>query len=110
MGRSFDFLLAGAALIVGILLLTGHGEIFLKGGNTQLRKAKYDEDKMSKGSGVALMLIGIMTFIDSYTETLAAKLIYVALLIVIMVGLGFYVKLKCTKTPETKDKISKKNK
>jgi len=52
MGRSFDFLLAGAALIVGILLLTGHGEIFLKGGNTQLRKAKYDEDKMSKGSGV----------------------------------------------------------
>lgn len=77
MGRSFDFLLAGAALIVGILLLTGHGEIFLKGGNTQLRKAKYDEDKMSKGSGVALILIGIMTFIDSYTETLAAKLIYV---------------------------------
>lgn len=69
MGRSFDFLLAGAALIVGILLLTGHGEIFLKGGNTQLRKAKYDEDKMSKGSGVALILIGIMTFIDSYTET-----------------------------------------
>ena len=68
MGRSFDFLLAGAALIVGILLLTGHGEIFLKGGNTQLRKAKYDEDKMSKGSGVALILIGIMTFIDSYTE------------------------------------------
>ena len=65
MGRSFDFLLAGAALIVGILLLTGHGEIFLKGGNTQLRKAKYDEDKMSKGSGVALILIGIMTFIDS---------------------------------------------
>ena len=59
---------------------------------------------MSKGSGVALILIG------SYTETLAAKLIYVALLIVIMVGLGFYVKLKCTKTPETKDKISKKNK
>lgn len=110
MGRSFDFLLAGAALIVGILLLTGHGEIFLKGGNTQLRKAKYDEDKMSKGSGVALILIGIMTFIDSYTETLAAKLIYVALLIVIMVGLGFYVKLKCTKTPEIKDKISKKNK
>mgnify|MGYP000131381497 CR=1 FL=1 len=63
MSRSFDFILAGASLIVGILLLTGHGEIFLKGGNTQLRKAKYDEDKMSKGSGVALILIGIMTFI-----------------------------------------------
>ena len=28
MGRSFDFLLAAAALIVGILLLTGHGDFF----------------------------------------------------------------------------------
>ena len=39
MGRTFDFILAGAAIIVGIMLLTGHGDIFMKGGNTQLRKA-----------------------------------------------------------------------
>ena len=32
MDRSFDFILAGIALIVGIMLLTGHGDIFLKGG------------------------------------------------------------------------------
>ena len=38
MDRSFDFILAGIALIVGIMLLTGHGDIFLKGGNTKLRK------------------------------------------------------------------------
>ena len=37
MDRSFDFILAGIALIVGIMLLTGHGDIFLKGGNTKLR-------------------------------------------------------------------------
>ena len=43
MDRSFDFILAGAALIVGIMLLTGHGDIFLKGGNAKLRKEKYDE-------------------------------------------------------------------
>ena len=108
MGRSFDFLLAGAALIAGIMLLTGHGDIFLKGGDAQLRKAKYDEEKMSKGSGIALILIGILTFIDSYTESVAAKIAYVILLVVIMVGLGFYVKLKCTKTPDTKDKLAKK--
>ena len=27
MDRSFDFILAGIALIVGIMLLTGHGDI-----------------------------------------------------------------------------------
>lgn len=48
MGRTFDFILAGAAIIVGIMLLTGHGDIFMKGGNTQLRKAKYDEKKDDK--------------------------------------------------------------
>lgn len=38
MDRSFDFILAGIALIVGIMLLTGHGDIFLKGGNTNFAK------------------------------------------------------------------------
>ena len=41
MDRSFDFILAGIALIVGIMLLTGHGDIFLKGGNTKLRNKSY---------------------------------------------------------------------
>ena len=48
MSRSFDFILAGASLIVGILLLTGHGDFFMKGGNAQLRKAKYDETKWQR--------------------------------------------------------------
>ena len=75
MDRSFDFILAGIALIVGIMLLTGHGDILLKGGNTKLRKEKYDEKKMTKGSGVTLILFGIVTFIDSYTTSLTAKFI-----------------------------------
>ena len=97
MDRSFDFILAGAALIVGIMLLTGHGDIFLKGGNTKLRKEKYDEKKMSLGSGVALILIGILTFIDSYTTSLAAKVGYIIVLLVILAGLVLYLKYKCTK-------------
>ena len=52
MGQSFDILLTAAALIVGILLLTGHGDFFLKGGNAEL---------------------------------------------VIMIGLGLYLKFKCVK-------------
>ncbi|MBU5480050.1 DUF3784 domain-containing protein [Blautia sp. MSJ-19] len=97
MDRSFDFILAGAALIVGIMLLTGHGDIFLKGGNTKLRKEKYDEKKMTWGSGVALILIGIATFIDSYTTALAAKIGYIIVLLAILAGLVLYLKFKCAR-------------
>nr|WP_295282989.1 DUF3784 domain-containing protein [uncultured Blautia sp.] len=97
MDRSFDFVLAGAALIVGIMLLTGHGDIFLKGGNTKLRKEKYDEKKMTWGSGVALILIGIVTFIDSYTTSLASKIGYIIVILAILAGLVLYLKFKCTK-------------
>lgn len=110
MGRSFDFLLAAIALIAGIMLLTGHGDIFLKGGDAQLRKAKYDEEKLSKGSGVALLAIGVLTGIDSYTESLAAKIIYVVLLVLIIIGLGLYVKFKCARTTDSKGKPVKKKK
>lgn len=97
MSRSFDFILAGASLIVGIMLLTGNGAFFMKGGNAQLRKKKYDEKKMEKGSGRALVLIGIATFIDSYTTTVAAKIGYIVVLAVILGGLVWYIKKKCTK-------------
>lgn len=97
MDRSFDFILAGAAVIVGIMLLTGHGDIFLKGGNTKLRKEKYDEKKMTWGSGVALILIGIVTFIDSYTTSLASKIGYIIVILAILAGLVLYLKFKCTK-------------
>lgn len=95
--REFDFFLAGAALIIGIMMLTGHGNFFLKGGNVDLRKKKYDEAKLSKASGVTLILIGIATGIDSYTTSLAAKIAYVVILLAILAGLGLFLKFKCQK-------------
>ena len=62
--QSFSFILTIAALVVGFMLFTGHGSIFMKGGNTQARNQKYDEKKMTKGSGVTLILFGIVTFIN----------------------------------------------
>ena len=97
MSRSFDFMLAGISLIVGIMLMTGNGSFFMKGGNSQLRKKKYDEKKMEKGSGLALILIGVVTFIDSYTTTVAAKIGYIVVLAVILGGLVWYIKNKSTK-------------
>ena len=50
---SLNIILTIAAFIVGIMLLTGHGDIFLKGGNSDISKKLYDEEKMAKASGVA---------------------------------------------------------
>ena len=57
MDKSFGLILAVIALVAGIMLLTGHGDILLKGGNTKLRKEKYDEKKMTWGSGLSLIHI-----------------------------------------------------
>ena len=97
MDKSFGLILAVIALVAGIMLLTGHGDILLKGGNTKLRKEKYDEKKMTWGSGVALLLIGVATLIDSYTTSLVAEIIYIIVLIAILGWLVYYLKTKCEK-------------
>ena len=97
MGKTFDYILTFGAIIVGILMLTGNGSIFLGGGDTQGRKRIYDEKKMEKACGIAVILIGILTGIDTFTTGMAAKIIYVILILVIFVALVFYIKTKCKK-------------
>ena len=82
MDKSFGLILAVIALIAGVMLLTGHGDILLKGGNAKLRKEKYDEKKMTWGSGVALLLIGVANIV---------------VLLAILAWLVFYLKTKCVK-------------
>ena len=97
MDKSFGLILAVIAVIAGIMLLTGHGDFLLKGGNTKLRKEKYDEKKMTWGSGVALLLIGVATFIDAYTTGMAAEIVYIVVLLAILAWLVFYLKTRCAK-------------
>ena len=92
MDRSFDFILAGIALIVGIMLLTGHGDIFLKGGNTKLRKEKYDEKKMCKDYGKRMMLWPITFVIGAVIDyafpmkgMLIAWIIWAVMLILLLI-------------------------
>ena len=73
--QTFSYVLAIAALVIGVMLLTGHGSVFMKGGNTQARAQKYDEKKMEKFSGICLILIGIAT---RFLQTLLISRINVA--------------------------------
>ena len=94
---SLSLILTIAAFIVGIMLLTGHGDIFLKGGNADIRKKLYDEEKMAKASGVALILIGIVSAVDLFTTALAFKIAYIVALMIIIIGLVYYLRVKCKK-------------
>ena len=94
---SLSLILTIAAFIVGIMLLTGHGDIFLKGGNADIRKKLYDEEKMAKASGVAFILIGVVSAIDLFTTALAFKIAYIVALLIIIIGLVYYLRVKCKK-------------
>ena len=94
---SLSLILTIAAFIVGLMLLTGHGDIFLKGGNADIRKKLYDEEKMAKASGVALILIGIVSAVDLFTTALAFKIAYIVALLIIIIGLVYYLRVKCKK-------------
>ena len=99
---ALDVMLTAAALVVGFLLVIGKGSFFMKGGNDQARKAMYDEKKMEKGSGVALILIGLATGIDMFTTGMAFKIGYIVVLLIIIVGLMYYLRVKCRKTEKEK--------
>ncbi len=92
-----DLVLTVAALVIGVMLLTGHGSFFMKGGNSEIRKKLYDEKKMEKGCGIALILIGVLTGIDMLTTEIAFKIGYIVFLLIIIAGLLYYLRVKCRK-------------
>ena len=88
------FIIAGS-LIAGVMMLTGHGSVFMGGGNSQERQKRFDEKKMQRASGIALVLVGIATAIDCITKTFAAKIIYMVVIVLIFAVLIIYIQKKC---------------
>lgn len=97
MDQSLDYILAIAGIVIGIMMLTGHGEIFMGGSNQSRRQQNYDDKKVEKVCGWGILLFGIVTGIDAFTTTLAAKIAYVAAILVIFIGMIVIIKKKCKK-------------
>ena len=53
MDETFSYILAIAALVIGVMLLTGHGGVFMKGGNTQARRAMPSASSLESRVGKA---------------------------------------------------------
>lgn len=95
--QSFDVILAIAGIVIGIMILTGNGEMFMRGGNVKERQRLYDEKKMEKVCGIGLILIGIATGIDAFWTTPVGKIVYIVELLVIFVGMIIILQKKCKK-------------
>lgn len=94
---SFDMILTVAALVMGVMLLAGRGDILLKGGNADARKKIYDEKKLQKIYGVTLILLGILTALDMVIKSYAYDIVYLVVVIVIFAISVVIVRKKCRK-------------
>ena len=94
---SFDLILTVAALVMGVMLLTGHGDILMKGGNAAERKRLYDEKKIQLISGVTLLIFGVLTGLDMLIKSYVYDIIYLVLVIVIFIAMVVLICKKCKK-------------
>ena len=94
---SFDLILTVAALVMGVMLLTGHGDILMKGGNAAKRKRLYDEKKIQLISGVTLLIFGVLTGLDMLIKSYVYDIIYLVLVIVIFIAMVVLIRKKCKK-------------
>ena len=77
---SFDMILTIAALVMGVMLLTGHGDVLMKG-----------------VSGVTLLIFGILTGLDMVIKSYVYDIIYLAAVIVIFIIMVVVIRKKCKK-------------
>ena len=94
---SFDLILTVAALVMGVMLLTGHGDILMKGGNAAERKRLYDEKKIQLISGVTLLIFGVLTGLYMLIKSYVYDIIYLVLVIVIFIAMVVLIRKKCKK-------------
>ena len=94
---SFDLILTVAALVMGVMLLTGHGDILMKGGNAAERKRLYDEKQIQLISGVTLLIFGVLTGLDMLIKSYVYDIIYLVLVIVIFIAMVVLIRKKCKK-------------
>ena len=94
---SFDMILIVVVFVMGVMLLTGHGDILMKGGNAAERKKLYDEKKIQLISGVALLIFGALTGLDMVITSYAYDIIYLVAVLVIFTIMIVLIRKKCRK-------------
>jgi len=93
--EGLGYIITGISLVCGVLLLTGHGDFLLKSGNATGSKEIYDQEKLRKACGIALLITGVVSLIDCFTTTMAFKIAYIVAIFAIFGALFWYIAKKC---------------
>ncbi len=93
--NSLGGILAVVSLVMGIMVLTGHGDLFFRGLGENQRRKDYDMEKYTRASGIALLCFAILTGIDCFTTALWQKIAYLVLIILTFAVYLVYIQKKC---------------
>ena len=97
MDQTIGYVITIGALIMGVMFLTGHGGIFMKGGNEKARAERYDMKKVEKYSGIYILALGVGSGADLFVSGLTEEIAYLVYVIVISVIYVAAMKVKCTR-------------
>lgn len=96
--NAFDWIFGIILLGAGLLLITGNGDFIMGGAKGAAeRKNMYDEAKMQKAFGIGFILMGAFNIVTIFVKSFAVSVIYLAAVVVIVVGEIWYVNKKCKK-------------
>lgn len=94
----FDWILAIVLLVVGIMLLTGHGDAIMGGGpNGAERKELYDDKKMQRAFGIGFLLMAAANVITIFIHSFEISIAYMVFIVLIIVAEVIYVRKCCKK-------------
>ena len=95
MGTGIDLILTAAALGIGILMLLGKGDFFLNDKNSKERNRVYDMDKVQRGFGVVLIIVGIATGVSAIFSSSMSYIIYTIVVLLAFAGGIIYMRKYC---------------
>lgn len=94
--ETFDLIITIGCLIVGVMMLTGRGDVLLNDKDAAQRNKLYDMKKAQKGYGIAFLVIGIASAISMRVKTQMGFAIYLIIVVVSLAASVVYMK-KCCK-------------
>ena len=95
--ETFDLIITIGCLIVGFMMLTGRGDVFLNDKDAAQRNKLYDMKKAQKGYGVAFIVIGAASAVRMRVKTQMGFVIYLVVVIVSLAASVVYMKKCCKK-------------
>lgn len=94
----FDWILAVILIVVGLMLLTGHGDAIMGGGQASVeRKKLYDDKKLQRAFGLGFLVMAAANVVTIFVKSFVVSVAYIIVIFLVIVGEVIYIKKFCKK-------------